>query len=146
MCHWVKAAFLAKNIWYFPSTLISLSSEEQNGGVFWLYQAQMSFKQIDLERDYGHGLCFFFPPLPFVFWILPQASQVDTFAERDKKQPNRGEAQPVAAPCDSLWMLPPSCLYLVPWWVGRDWSFVDEVKQNHCASKGRTSLVCCFQG
>lgn len=70
----------------------------------------MSFKQIDLERDNGQGFCFFFSPLPFVFWILLQASQVDTFAERDKKQPNRGEAQPVESLCDSLCMVPLSCL------------------------------------
>ena len=144
MCLWAKVAFPAKNIWYFSSTLISLSSEEQNGGVFWSYQAQgdqMSFKQIDLERDYGQGFCFFFFPLPFVFWILLQASQVDTFAERDKKQPNRGEAQPV-------WQLVrgPTVLSLVSPLVGRrDWSFVDEVKQKHCVSKGRAFLICYFQ-
>lgn len=48
------------------------------------------------------GFAFFFPPLPFVFWILLQASQVDTFAERDKKQPERGEAQPLESQCDCL--------------------------------------------
>ena len=60
----------------------------------------MPFTQIDLERDYGQGFCFFFPPLPFVFWILLQASQVDTVAERDKKQPEREEAQPLESQCD----------------------------------------------
>lgn len=97
----------------------------------------MSFKQIDLERDNGQGFCFFFSPLPFVFWILLQASQADTFAERDKKQPNRGEAQPVESLCDSLCMVPLSCLQLAPWWAGEtDLLWMKLNKNTVCQKEG----------
>ena len=64
-----KGSISSKEYLVFSSTLISLSSEEQNGGVFWSYQAQgdqMSFKQIDLRETMVKGFAFFFP-LAFCF-------------------------------------------------------------------------------
>lgn len=58
--------------------------------------------------------------LPFIFWILLQTSQLDTFTERDKRQLKEKNHNLHSHNVTTCKMAPISYLSLVPWWGRRN--------------------------